>query len=615
MRYLRIKGLITFISLCILLTAFIYFLAETLLQKGIEEGGGLILGAEVNLEAVEINYSPLSITLINFQATDAKKPSYNLFSFKEMSADIALWQYLFGKVIVDDLMLTELRFNEQRLEVGEVFEGNVDDEVPEKESESKEESLLPAVAASLPDVNKVLDDKNLLTAKQAITLKSTYYAEEKKLLALKKELPNEKKLRYYEAELKKLTEMKVNSANDINLLKAKYDSLKTQFKADQKLVKSAKDQVKNSKALLAKEIALMKSAPTKDWKYIESKYQLEAIDNEDFAHILFGAQARTYYQKAEKYYLQLKPYITSDDEQGDKSIDEANEKTRFNEGRFVDFTEDEPLPAVLIKNADLSVYLPQGEFSLVLNEVTHQHWLRNKATEIKLSADKLKNGGDISLTSTLFISQQQLIDAQGRWEMEGLEMSPLVLRESKKLQLTLAKATLSGGGNFTLDNEAVDSRNNILLGNTQYQGKADSSLGNTFIDTFKEMKQLTLGIDITGDITSPAYDISSPINKMLKNVFKQQLNKQVEKLRQKAQAGLNKKLTDALKIESKSGQQLIDLDMLLTDTDNAMNNLLKSDVVKEQQNKLKKKLQKKIENKAKDKLKDKLKGKFGKFLG
>ena len=619
MRYIRIKGLITFISLCILLTTFIYFFAETLLKKGIEEGGGLILGAEVNLEAVELNYSPLSVTLINFQATDAEQPAYNLFSFNKMSADIALWQYLFGKVIVDDLVLTELRFNEKRLIVGEVYEEHVDDDVLEKENESEEGSLLPAMASSLPDVNNVLDDKNLLTAKQAVALKSTYYAEEKKLLALKKSLPDEKKLRYYEAELKKLTEMKVNDINDIKLLKAKYESLKTQFKTDQKLVKSAKEQVKTSKELLAKEIALMKLAPAKDWEYIENKYQLESIDNEDFAHILFGSQARSYYQKAEKYYLKIKPYISSDDEQGDQSLGEGNEKPGLIEGRFIDFTQDEPLPDVLIKNAELSLNLPQGDFSLVLSEVTHQHWLRNKATDIKLSADKLKNGGDFTLASTVYISQKQLIDANGHWVMTGLEMSPLVLRESKNLQLILEKSILSGSGKFTLDNETIDSRNNILLGDTQYQGKADSSLGDVFIETFKSMKQLALSIDVAGDIDSPDYDISSPINKMLKNVFKQQLNNKVEKLRKKAQAGLNKKLSDALKIENTSGQQLIDLDLLLSDTDNAMNNLLKSDVVKAQQDKLKHKLQKKIESKAKDKakgkLKEKLKGKFDKLFG
>jgi uncharacterized protein (TIGR03545 family) len=608
MRYLRMKGLITFISLCILFAAFIYLFAESLLKTSIEEAGGWALGAEVNLEAVELNYAPLAITLIGFQATDAEEPTNNLFSFKEMSADIAVWQYLFGKVIVDDLVLTELRFNEKRLNVGEVYKDNND--AVDETDEPDEGPLLPGMSASLPDMNKVLDDKNLLTAKQAITLKSTYYAEEKKLLALKETLPDEARLRHYKAELSKLTEAKVNNISDINLLKAKYDSLKTQFKADQKQVKDAKLQVKNSKALLAKEIALMKSAPAKDWEYIEKKYQLESLDNEDFAHILFGEKARDYYQKAESYYLKVKPYITSDGE-GDNTNSAATAKDSLSEGRFVYFTEDEPLPAVLIKKATLSVILPQGEFLLALNEVTHQHWLRNKPTGIKLSAVKLEKGGDFNLISTVYIDQNQAIEGKGSWEIEGLEMSPFVVRESKNLTLTLAKAKLSGTGNFTFDTELIDSRNSVLLADTQYEGTADSSLGNIFIDTFKDMEQLTLGIDITGDIASPEYDISSPINKMLKNVFKQQLNKQIEKLRETAQVGLNKKLAEALKLESDSGSEFANLDSLLTDTDKAMDDLLNSDVVKEQQ----KKLENKLKDQAEDKVKDKLKGKFNKLFG
>jgi len=603
-KFIRLKGLISFVLVIALITVFVYLFAELFIKKAIEYNGGEILGAEVNVASVNLEYSPLVLTINGLQATDAEQPEFNLFSFKRASAGIDVWQYLFGKTIIEQLNVEQLTLSNKRKTVGEVYLSSV-----EEEQITADESMMPAMDLQLPDVKSLLKDSDLLTVKAAEQLQKSYAQEQEKLLALKEKLPNKAKLKIYQDKIKALAKMKVKSIDDFNKVKAEFKAIKKSFKADQAIVKQAKEQLLASKALLAKQLSTLKKAPGNDWQAIEKKYQLDSVSTDDFAHILFGEQARGYYQTAESLYQRIAPLMSKrlSDESNDEVIENITTK-----GRFVYFTEDNPLPSFLIKQAKLSMTLKQGDFVIEGKEFTHQHWFRNRPSEIHFKSTKLAKKGNITFDSEFKLNKSGDIKGQGKWLIEQLALENITLLDkTEALTLKLEQGELSGGGQFTFNqNEQtslIHSTNHFGLTQASYQGEAETNFAKVLLDAFKSLNKLTLDVGIKGEIKQPELLISSSINDALKGAVKKQIADKLAKFKGQVNAGLNDKLTQSLKLNKQGSAELLDFEALLTDTDKSLEQLKNSDVVKQQ----KKKLQDKAINKATDKLKRKLGSLFG----
>jgi uncharacterized protein (TIGR03545 family) len=598
-KYIRFSGLISFFVVMLLIVVLLYLFAETLVKSTIEQVGGATLGAEVNVGSVVIEYSPLVLTVNNFEATDIEQPSYNLFSVKQAKAGINLWQYLLGKIIVEHLDVEQLELMTKRSHVGEVYRQNLNDE----QQALKDEPIIPAMDLQLPDIKSILDDSNLLTVKAAEQLQASYDEEKLKLSALKEKLPSKEKLAEYQVKIENISKMKVKNLDDFNQVKAEFDTVKKEFNADQSIVKAAKKQFSESKQRIVKSISVLKNAPKQDWTTIENKYQLDNVSTEDFAHILFGEQARGYYQKAEKIYQLIAPFISDNDAFQDK-------KAQLNtEGRFIHFDENSPFPDFLVKQAKLSMLLEQGEFEITAKELTHQHWYRNKATKITLNSTHLANGGDVRVDSQFELTKEGQSLGQGQWLINQIVLQDMPLTEAKSLALTLIEGKLSGAGKFIANEENniassnIDSNNHFSITEATYQGETDTKFAAILLDTVKSLDELTLDLNVVGTVEQPKLNISSSLDNAVKGAFKQKIANKLTEFKTQVNSGLNEKLANSLKLNSQKENEFVNFEALLGDTDNALEQLQNSDVVKEQK--------KKLQDKAKDKLKGKLSDLFG----
>jgi len=597
-RFIRWQGLVAFIVLSALVTVFLYLFAETLVKKAMVNSAESAFGAEVNISEVKLAYSPLQISVLGLQVTDKENPSQNLFSFERAIAGVDVWQYLFGKIIVEELEVSKLEFSSVRAQAGKVY---IDDNTSEEGESLSEQAkaMLPEVDMQLPDVKSLLNDSNLLTVKASEQLQASYKAEQVKLKALKAQLPNKAKLKSYQDQIKALGKVKVKSLADIEKIKTEFEQIKAQFKADQALVKKAKQQVVASKDLLAKQVNEVKTSPAKDWQKIEKTYQLESIDTEDFAHILFGEQARGYVQKAQWAYEKVSPFIGGSNEEAGQ----ATAQTHAN-GRFIYFKEETPLPSVLVKKALFSIEHTQGDFTLEGSELTHQHWIRGKDSLLNISSH---SSGELKLTSHFKLTKAGDFVADGNWLIKDRALSNTTLTTSKALSLSLSAANLTGEGNFNFSNHDVLASNHLSLRQASYQGQATTKITKLLLDTINSLDKLTVDVGVTGQVNKPSFSIASSLNHALTGAFKKQVSGKLTEFKGKVNKGLNDKLASALKLGDSQAAELLDLEALLTDTDKALADLKNSDVVKQQQ--------KNLEDKAKNKVKDKLKNKLGDLFG
>lgn len=598
-KFIRFKGLLGFIAVMTLIIAFLYLFAESLIKRAIEQGGGLLLGAEVNVASVELNYSPFVLTVNSLQATDAEQPSHNMMGFKRASAGIDVWQYLLGKTIINQLDVEALEFGSKREYKGEVYRlANAED----GQNLTTEQSLLPSVDLQLPDITSLLQSSDLLTVQAAESLQQSYAEESIKFEALKAKLPSKAKLTAYQVKMKAIGKMKVKSLADFNKVKAEFELLKKSFKVDKAAVKQAKQQLLAAKERLSKQVATLKNTPIKDWQNIEKTYQLDNVNTEDFAHILFGEKARGYYQKAELFYQRIAPMLSaSADEKSPQVVPNSSK------GRFVYFDEDEPLPEFLIKKAKLSMVLSQGDFIIDASELTHQHWYRTKPSLLTFTSNNLFSTGEMTVDSQFKVAKSGDFSGDGQWLFKHLTLENIELNETESLSLTLSKGELAGKGAFTFSqqtqNNHIVSDNHFSLNNASYRGKADSTFANMLLDTFKSLNNLTLDANLEGKIAEPELSISSSLDKALKGAFEQQIATKLNEFKGEVTAGLNEKLVQSLKMDTQGKTELLNFENLLGDTDNALEALENSDVVKQQKKKLK--------DKATDKLKDKLSDLFG----
>lgn len=592
-RIIRWQGIASFIVIITTLSVLIYLFAEVIAKKAMEHGLEAYTGAEVNIDEVNINYSPFVVDVYRIQVTDAAKPEQNAVEIAHVNAGVDIWQYLLGKVLVEELRAEQVQFATQRSSAGQVFR-EPDQSITDRLKQQAQDAL--GTEISLPDPEELLASSNLKTVKAATALEESYEAEKEKLSQLKSQLPSKEKLDDYKKQVEALTKVKVKSVNDITKLKKDFDAIKKQFEADKAIVMQTKEQLNQTKNIMSKRVNDLKIAPSQDWAQIESTYQLDKIDSADFAHLLFGEKAREYHDMALMAYQYAKPLLAPSPEQ-------QAEISHAAKGRFVHFDEENPQPDLLIKKAHFSVMTPQGDFEIDLSEVTHQHWLRNVPTRFTVNTNNLLSDGIANLAGELSLAANNDFETQGNWEVNKIPLPETALAGSKELTVTLLSGLLAGNGQFKVTNEDLDSVNAFTLSQAKYEGSADSSLANAVLDTINGLDTLDLGVDAKGLLASPSFSIKSPMNQILQQSLMTQVNSKLAGFKSDVQAGLNDKLSGALDLGNAAETDILDFENLLDATDGTLSSLINNDVVKQQEENLK--------NKAKDKLKDKLGDLFG----
>lgn len=592
-RIIRWQGIASFIVIITTLSVLIYLFAEVIAKKAMEHGLEAYTGAEVNIDEVNINFSPFVVDVYRIQVTDAAKPEQNAVEIAHVNAGVDIWQYLLGKVLVEELRAEQVQFATQRSSAGQVFR-EPDQSITDKLKQQAQDAL--GTEISLPDPEELLASSNLKTVKAATALEESYEAEKEKLSQLKSQLPSKEKLDDYKKQVEALTKVKVKSVNDITKLKKDFDAIKKQFEADKAIVMQTKEQLNQTKNIMSKRVNDLKIAPSQDWAQIESTYQLDKIDSADFAHLLFGEKAREYHDMALMAYQYAKPLLAPSPEQ-------QAEINHAAKGRFVHFDEENPQPDLLIKKAHFSVMTPQGDFEIDLSEVTHQHWLRNVPTRFTVNTNNLLSDGIANLAGELSLAANNDFETQGNWEVNKIPLPETALAGSKELTVTLLSGLLAGNGQFKVTNEDLDSVNAFTLSQAKYDGSADSSLANAVLDTINGLDTLDLGVDAKGLLASPSFSIKSPMNQILQQSLMTQVNSKLAGFKSDVQAGLNDKLSGALDLGNAAETDILDFENLLNATDGTLSSLINNDVVKQQEENLK--------NKAKDKLKDKLGDLFG----
>ena len=85
-------------------------------------------GAEVNLESLNLSALTGSVSASGIQVTDPQKPQNNQLSIEKVAADVSLYNLLLGKLVMEQVELSNIKFDQQRSTPGTIPESDA----PEK---------------------------------------------------------------------------------------------------------------------------------------------------------------------------------------------------------------------------------------------------------------------------------------------------------------------------------------------------------------------------------------------------------------------------------------------------------------------------------------------------
>jgi len=597
-QWIRWSGLAGFVVVTGLLVAFFMLAAAPLIKSSIEHFGSQAAGAQVSVDDVALNFSPLGVTLTGLQVADSEQPMENLLQFEQAVAELELAPLLLGKGIVRDLSVTDLRFNTARQVSGALPQADQ----PEQETAVIEESVAqeesPLALTELPSAEEILAREPLRTESAGNQLQQHFSQHQRAVDETLAKVPDDQALTAYQQQLQTLLSGDIKSLQDFNQRKQKLEQLKKQFQQDKAAVAAAKQAISQARTDIAASLTELKNAPSADLQHIKSKYRFDAGGAANISGLLFGEQAAEWAEKALYWYGKLKPYLASDEASGET---EERQPQRAG-GRFVHFPSDNPWPEFLIRRAQLSAPALGGFMQIEATDITHQPALLGRPARVVIQGQQLTGVDDLNLEAVLDHRRQPgkdtLTMAIKDWQLQPVDLGIAGTQlSSARVQLQGLAVLAAGQLQAQADAQVVDA---------QFEGQGKTQFAKEMARALAGINRFDVQASANGKLTSPKVTLGSDLDKQLNAAFQQRLKEKQTELENKLQAQLNEKVQSYLGDYSDELTQLNQLDGSLDDKSQQLQQMAsrKLESYEDKQKQRAKEKQQQLKDKAKDKLKN-----------
>ena len=546
----RVIGLVVFLVIIGGILGSAYFFADKLAKMLIVNNLQSIVGAETNIDKVEVHWQPFGLTIESLQQTDPQAPSTNLFQFSQARAQLDLLELAVGHIIIDDLSVTHLQFANNRSHTGEVFvsetETSDENKSDSKQKDSQEEAILGSL--EIPDAKTLLKDTDLITEQKGRNLKNVWDQESENLKTLYDTLPNESSLKAYEQQWKTLKSRKINNLEDINQLKIAINEFKDKLKQDKQAVAELKQQIPNSKEAISVAYKELKDAPSQDWQNIKQKLPIDDPNAMAISELVFGEEITSYLETAQSLYAKVKPYI--DASQSIKKEDKLNTDLTIS-GRNIEFPLVEIWPSWLVKKLSISLLPPNSDtlYQLSIENMTSETYVRQQPITYQLVQADTEAQGDFKLQGDMYFQESGQMQTKGNWSISALPINNKALLDSRDLSLALTSATLTGGGQYQFV-EQLSSKHNLQFQPSVFSGQSRTELSSVVVSTLEDINAFNMKVGINGQLDKPDLSIKSDLDNKISQSFKKLVKEKWQAVEANIQQGLEDKLTEQLNLSS-----------------------------------------------------------------
>ncbi len=460
---------------------------DAMIKKAVVASGEFIFGARVEVVSLKTRFRDMSIKIKGLAVANKKETFKNLFEIGEIRFSINPVHLLSKKFIINEMIVSELKTGTERKTSGalppkkikkhdarrkkekKTFTGKLMARL--KEKGEKEIKALPAFGSIKSfekeikgiSIQKAFSVDDIESLKEFENLKSSFSDKNEQYKKKLSDFKTDEKLALVNAQIRAVSEIKLQSASDIEPAKKTLNELNA---ARQELENVYKEIAKTREELAADFganvalIARINELKNKDYERISQKLKLPQISFGNLSEAIFGPVWINRVNAALHYIELARKYMPSR-KKGDKKVIFVRRK-----GRDVMFPKEYTPPAFLLKKTLLSGSFgstdPLG-FTGIATDITSDPVLHGQPVIIKMEGSK--GVRRIDLFSQLDHTKEASYDLV-RITYNGLDAAALGLPESEYLP-SLKDAAANVSAEILLSGENIDSRLKLNITNVR----------------------------------------------------------------------------------------------------------------------------------------------------
>ena len=126
-KIIRKAGVAFAVILLVVFCVVAHFLKDTKVKEFATARLTQVNGAEVNLETLKLSVLKGQASVSGIQVTDAANPANNQIAVENISADASVYGLMLGKVVLDEVRLSDVQFDQKRQTPGKVTEAKTEE--------------------------------------------------------------------------------------------------------------------------------------------------------------------------------------------------------------------------------------------------------------------------------------------------------------------------------------------------------------------------------------------------------------------------------------------------------------------------------------------------------
>lgn len=539
-QWIRWWGLGLFIAIVLL----IWLGTNPLIKWTLESAGTQAVGAKVELDSVDLDLNPVTLNLNRLQVTNPNAPMRNMMEAGRIEMALDGYALMRRQFIAENMAVEGLRFDTERNSSGAI-RGRL---FSRKDKEDGEDgfdigSALPGL--ELPDPDKIVAE------------------ERERLLGKVDDIDNEAKQiqQGWNERIENLP-----SSDSVDTYRQRWDELKNEnplrraagvrelkkdIDKDLDRVSSLDDQLKADRKKLTELTARARNLPGEEADRLMAASGLD----EGFQGVtrqLLGERLSGWVDNGLTGYRLVSKQLA-----GRKAKKEEAEKRPRDEGEYIRFPEEEPLPRFLIKRAAVDGIARMAEsavdFSGNINDITHQPAIWGKP--MTLAIDGSGEGGTTLAVDGTFDHRQEAGRDQLEFTVRQLTLKDATFSDSSKLPIVLDEGRANIDGNLTVTGGQLDASVNTRINQARFTagGEDTNSTVQRLARAIEGVDSFRLDLGLTGTLGSPKISLDSNLD----NIIGQALGDEVRTELAEARRELENKLRAELqpKLDALAGRQ------------------------------------------------------------
>lgn len=524
-KWIRWLGLIPFVIIVSSVVLFFVFFASVLLKGQIQTHATQANGAKVDVASVRLTLQPIGFEIRNMQVANPEQPMRNLIEFERAAVQVDLIEALLGKVIIEEISFTGVKYDTERRRSGFV-PGLTDRPKPVKDPDAP--AMVPGLGTPVPTLEDILARQQpLLVVERAEALQATWQRQQVLIAERVNALPGQDDIAHYQQQMQELRSRPLDSIDSVQASWQQLGLVQQEVLRDGLSFAEAKLSLDQALAEFDQGLKDLSAAPADDWQRLLAEYSMDEQGMRNLLVVIFGPQAEAKVAEFEALYQQLQGYL----QLIPQSEPDPDQRQRL-QGRFVLFPDNDPKPNFLLKLADFDLQLPIGTFQAQLTELTSDQRVRNIPTRFQLSAVS-DEFSDLALTG-LFDRRQGRADGI-ELTTEGWRLLGRELIAEPDLQLAITQSLAQVDANWQHDGLGWRLRSDVQLRQSRLQAEGQGRWQSLVAEVLNQVSDIDLSVSM-GSGAYAGLSVDSNLDNLLASAAQALVQQELAKLQQQFMA-------------------------------------------------------------------------------